>query len=124
MNTLELLREGKVRITQGWCQQAYARTKDDHNREPGSPQAVKWCAAGALGFHRYAQDEGSRNAWGEAMDMLADSIGPRADIFDSAVFASPVGENRVLSWNDLEGTTQDEVLETYDRAIEAQRSRA
>lgn len=47
-STLLVLRDAKAKIEQGWCQRALARDASGDWVHARGPEAVQWCALGAL----------------------------------------------------------------------------
>ena len=104
-NALRMLREGRRRIEQGWCQGSWAQDADGNATNPWRPGAVCWCATGAL-LNDGANDDGS--GWWEATARLKTVLGEQQRGDD------------VPGWNDARGRTRKEVLDLYDRAIDRQ----
>jgi hypothetical protein len=77
-----------------------------------NPLIGKHCAATAISNSvagEWTEAEKNRG-YSNAMGLFAKAIG-----LDSPGFAG----SRIWRWNDAEGRTKDEVLEAFDRAIEA-----
>lgn len=89
------LREARALIERGWTQEEFARSKTGRTVKTNSPQAVCWCAYGAL-----IQVDGESDAY----PWLCKAIDPEGDM--------------VTRWNDAPERTQAEVLEAFDKAID------
>ncbi len=52
MTTTEALQTARDKIAdpKNWCQGSYAKDEDGNNCPTHSPEAVAWCARGAVGF--------------------------------------------------------------------------
>ena len=104
-NALRLLRMGRRRIEQGWCQGDWARDANGEPTPPWDETAVSWCATGAALTEDCNDDD---SGWWEALTQLKN------------VLIEQARGNDVPRWNDTKGRTRKEVLEVYDRAIDRQ----
>ena len=104
-NALQLLRAGRRRIEQGWCQESWAKDADGNDTDPWRLNAVSWCASGAICAERVPAP---CSGYWEARAMLKN------------VLDSQWNTNLLPDWNDTKGRTRKEVLEVYDRAIDRQ----
>lgn len=109
--TADVLREAARLIEEGgWTQGALARTLRGLSVEPGSGQAVAWCAAGALLRASVAmasgpyRDEYARRLYRDAMEQLDAVVGQRGG---------------AVAWNDAPGRTREEVVAALLMAAEA-----
>jgi hypothetical protein len=99
MTTLELLIASRARIANGWTQNVPARTANGDPTRSNSPNAVSFCAVGAL---------------------RAEFPPGRAALTASAALIAALPERNRFSlflFNDHPNTTQDDVLALYDHAI-------
>lgn len=107
-SVVEFLQVAQMYVAAGWTQGTYARDARGKDVAPGSPDAVCWCAEGAVAaamevlpavpyFPHFAK----------VISPLAKTISP---LVPETVW--------VCVWNDTPGRTQDEVLDTFSRAIE------
>jgi len=92
-SVIEVLKEAREKIRQGWCQGGPARDHRDATISTGDPNACKWCLFGAL------------------MAVTDDWDGPRAAIKEFTGCS-------LAEWNDAPGRTKAEVLALLDKAIE------
>ena len=98
-SVLEILKQGKERVTKGWCQGVLTRTADGVGVHGTHPLAVRWCATGALNT----------------------PLG--GDFRDNEITAYLFLEERILGgrsvilWNNDPKRTQEEVINLFDRAI-------
>lgn len=92
-STVETLRNAKARIEKGWCRGVLARNSKGEETTPNGPDAVRWCAFGAIG----TTDE----ALGAA---------------DRALIMAH-GNYYVAEWNDEPEREVEDVLRLFDRAI-------
>lgn len=104
---LMTLERAKKHIERGWCQKAYAVDAHGAPTLNHFPEARCWCAVGAL---RRACSEFGLDALDStpAIKQLAQHI-ESEEVSDT---------DAVLEWNDVEGRTQQEVLDLFDRAIQ------
>lgn len=97
MTPLNILKRARTKISDGWCQSAYARNRLGHSVAERGGSATAFCAVGAL--------------W---------AISSNIDEVDAAclLLNSVIGEHNSLSaWNDALSRTQADVLAAYDKAI-------
>ena len=102
MKPSEALRKARELLTPegAWTKEGWARNKQHWFVAPESPNAVCWCARGALrkvsgGYTREELD---------AEIVLQDTLG-----------LTHTGS--IADWNDAEERTQDDVLEAFTKAI-------
>jgi hypothetical protein len=94
VSALAVLTAARALVERGWTQGEYARHKNGRPIGPAEPNAVCWCATGAI------MATGKSLAADLAVYHLGDALG-----------------DSVLRWNDTPGRTQAEVLALFDRAI-------
>ncbi len=111
---LEVLHEARSVLVEpgSWTQGTYARNRFGRSVSSFEPDAVSWCAVGAV--HRAAGNDPSFSpeqsaVCDGAIGALADAVGPWE--------SDP--EGRVTAENDEEGTTVVDVLRWFDAAIAA-----
>lgn len=98
--TVEVLKRTRELVAQGWCQEAFAKTKHGQPCAWSEPEAGQFCISGAVRRAAYSQGRGNRyELWKRAGDAI------RLIVPD------------FVSWNDEPGRTQQEVLDLLDRAI-------
>lgn len=97
MSALEILKAAreKISIPEAWTQGTFARRADGHITTTTHPDAVCWCAAGAI--HAVCPAEHRGEAYREATVALRSVVGAIAPFNDAA--------------------THDEVLAAFDAAI-------
>ena len=98
MTNKEIFVNARGLIEKGWTQKAYARDANGDVVFPKDPNACEWCAMGALDA---ANPEGFRRFL-ELWNLLDNFID------------QPLS----FTFNDVVNTTQKDVLDLYDRAIE------
>jgi hypothetical protein len=91
------LREARALIERGWTQLVSARDCDGNPVDCDQPNAVSFCAVGAVS---------------RAYDCDYDASCPAHEIVSRVV-----GTVWVDQWNDVEERTQAEVLAAFDKAI-------
>ena len=96
--TLDILVAARAKIAQGWCQGAYAKDAKGEATESLSPDAERWCSAGAITASTGANDFFAREAARDA-------------------FVKAIDAGNLALWNDAPGRTQAEVLAVFDEAI-------
>ena len=90
-------------VQKGWNQRHIARDAEGKRVDATDPSAVSYCMVGAVGC--IAESTGSRPNQRE-MDM-------------TRTLRNHMNSNFVISFNDTPGRTFDEVLEVFDKAINA-----
>lgn len=90
-----ILKKAKKLIKKGWCKGAFARTASGESVPSDSPDAVKFCAIGAVNRARLALKYGS--------------IDKRA-----ALNLLPCNLTQI---NDFSTTTEEDILNIFDEAI-------
>lgn len=99
--TVEILREARGYVEQGWTQGEDARDEAGDPTPPEGSRAVCWCMSGAC----IRADPGSM---GTAVNTpIRDAI----------------GEYWYVKWNDAPERTKEEVLAAFDRAIAAEEAK-
>ena len=106
MNTIGSLRLGRARIAAGWCVGNFAQDMNGIPCLPDSPQAVRWCARGAVGS---SFDSGLNT---EAEEALYNAL-PSG--FSEARIEGYGKGNAVAAFNN--SGSREEVLALFDRAI-------
>jgi len=99
----QVLREARELISdpERWAQGAWAKNAPGHSVQTRAPEAVSWCAAGAI--YRCA---GNSDLSIDTRELLYDVIGSNI---------SPDSGHVIAEFNDTH--THAEVLEMFDRAI-------
>lgn len=108
MTTKEKLIAARKLIAAGWCQGESARNVDGEVVSIHSPDAVSFCATGAVRVvtpDHY--DSGPVHALACALPELFQGHEPEGDA--------------VIVYNDIRGATQDDILSLFDRAIKEAR---
>ena len=107
MNTKDVLIKARTLISHkdNWIQQQYAEDKNGLVRAPRDPRACKFCAIGAI--YAVIDDEIKKQNAIKALAQFADR------------WTSEYEDKIVVAFNDDEETTHEEVLEVYNKAIEA-----
>lgn len=98
--TVEILRAARARIAdpKRWGRGWFAHDERGAARDYKDPEAVNWCASGAI---------------------CAEGVGLQSDAYDALVRVLPKGYDKVCVFNDDYGVTHADVLALYDRAIAA-----
>ena len=99
---LGVLERAKKRVTQGWIQFFLAKTKNNLPVVGCHPDAIKWCALGAL--------EGSTKD-GDLWDWGSEASAAQSFIEDHVL------HRNLVTWNNDPKRTQEEVVDLFDRAI-------
>ena len=94
---LEIWREARALLAQGWCQCDYAQRADGRAVWVDDPTAVRWCLVGAILRARQSR-------WVPLVSLTVPS-GRRRRWQDAQ------------SWNDASGRTQAQVLAAVDARI-------
>jgi hypothetical protein len=99
-----------------WCQEAFARDSFGESVHPSSPDAVCFCATGAV-----TRAAGNRHVERhKALQVLANDFSPPPE------FLGHIGGNRYVSamaaWNDAPERTQSEVVSKLREAAALARS--
>ena len=107
---VEKLREAVKYLEHGWCRTNFAENRWKMKTSPLSSTACRWCAAGAiLAAHGYTlQDtiDDERKHWHVVQCM---------EVIRSVVNMWPKG---FYGWNDDPAQTQQNVINTFNKAIE------
>ena len=109
-DTLKRLRYARALLTKGWIQCAGSLDKNGDSVAPWSPEAVCWCATGAI-----------EAALPKEFDYEEFTAAAK-EIYDVA-YKLPMAANMhairmVEMWNDEAGRKQADVLDAFDAAIE------
>lgn len=104
--TLETLRAARELIAKpgGWTQEFFARNASGERTNKFGPDAVCFCAYGAI-------DRAAGHSFSEADRRFMEAL------FDAT------GRDDVADWNDAPGRTQAEVVALFDKAIAAEETR-
>jgi hypothetical protein len=95
----EILRRGRDRILDGWCQGADARDEQGREVPPWSADARAWSILGAV-------------AGAEAVAVPVVQLGRAVVALGQAAETQSLGR-----WNDVVERTQEEVVALFDRAL-------
>jgi hypothetical protein len=95
-----MMAAARERVTDGWCQGAFAQDNDGRAVGPGSYDARRWSMLGAL---LASWDGGPCDELGHAVRSLHAST----------------EQSPLEVWNDRRGRTQMDVVAAFDRAIES-----
>ena len=101
-----------------WIQLAAARRADYHVTDSTSPEAVCWCATGAItraAEDRFRDEAGLRPVKDHFM-VTADGYSLARDTM-SSYLRDFYGNANIIEWNDEEDRTQSEVLSAFRGAI-------
>ena len=104
--TLDGLRRARARIAQGWTTEELARFADGDACHPCSPDAVAWCAYGAIEAAANGDNHLEarlRSSLSEEMPLVIDESGNES-------------REEIHEWNDRQSSSAP-VLAAYDRAI-------
>lgn len=89
-----------------WCQEAYARNKDDYLSSIASPSACKFCAVGSV---IRANDQRMNNIQSEDVFIKQNEV--------TNLFAEYAGIGNIISFNDE--NQHDKILLAFDKLIAA-----
>ena len=103
-SVLEILKQGKERVTKGWVQHVLALTADGIACAGYATDAVSWCAVGAL-------DVPPRD---RILFPGVDNPSMRAYMF---LERNVLDHQDLVEWNNDPKRTQEEVVDLFDRAI-------
>lgn len=106
MITKQILEKAKSFLEKGWTRCAYARSENLLNVAPDSPQAVCWCALGAIEAAYLILDVRISYKF-KAANLLAEAINLGREY-----------KATIPSWNDCICSSKEEMLHTFDKAIE------
>jgi len=95
MSVKETLQRAKQYIEQGWTQKANARMADGKEVNSLAPEAVSWCAGGAINKAMRCYED-YETCW---------------------VFRAVVPNQDIVAWNDAPERTKEEVLAKFDEVI-------
>lgn len=102
--TRDCLITARELLARGWCQRRYAVNAEGTFVSSLDPDAVAWCAIGAITRASCASDAPL-------------SMPPAVDIIRELIAAETMD---IEHWNDAPGRTQADVLALFDRAIAAE----
>lgn len=105
-----LLTRARTLVRKGWTQGSTSRNKYGHDVRVRNPNAVRFCAVGALSraLGKGGDAELLRDAWHALGTAIrGDSYGGRW------------GESVVIGFNDSPGRTQREVVDTFTTALKS-----
>lgn len=128
MNTVETLKSARTRLAgeKSWIKWCPALDKDGQPCNANSRHAVGWCALGAV----YATRPADHQEVIRVLSLLSESIHESFKKRDKSAKVIEACGNQVVEktlssleititmFNDYPRTTQEDVLEMYDRAIE------
>lgn len=118
MTPLEILIAARAKIAQGWCQNNLAVTSSGFDTNALNPNAVSWCAVGAL-----SHAAGCRSVGAKTNPDFSQTGWQALCQFSAANFLSSYDPDdigwAVTKWNDNPMRTQADVLAAFDRAISA-----
>lgn len=113
MDTLEILAKAREYIARGWCRFALARdTNGVPLWDPNSPDAVTWCATGAV-----------MAAMGTPAFGDTERIHFFGTITNSILGDGDDSYHRLVWWNNADDQTQEGVLAGFDAAIQQEEAR-
>ena len=107
---VEALRKSRKNIKDGWTQGSFARTASGITTDPSSPEAVEWCAYGAI-FARLDFQQDAHWLLSKAVWKIENNIKPDQEDISIPTIT-------VVAWNDQKGRTKEQVLAAFDLAIE------
>lgn len=96
MTVLHALKRIRQTLARGWTQQAMARNGFDIPVHAHSHEACKWCIYGA-------------------MDKIPMPAGIEGTIH--SLLIDKINGERISTWNDAPGRTQEQVLDIFDKLI-------
>lgn len=114
MDAVEYLEKGLELIKKGWCQNAGARNKNGCSVSARSPEAVSYCMDGAL----YK----TLNPYIDVDNKLTISL--RGRLYINAILRSKNYLHSLITFNDTEGRTKEEVIDVFEKAIELAKNRS
>lgn len=109
MTVLEVLKQARELVKQGWCQNAFAQNGEGEQVSTWSNRACKFCAWGAI----RAVVDGDHEAEDGAVRALVRALGKNPEAVTGAI----------VNWNDAFGRKQIDVIEAFDLAIEQEANR-
>jgi hypothetical protein len=102
MSPSEVLLRAADRVQFGdWTQFTYAQTADGRCVAARHPDAVKWCAKGAL-----KAEARNRYQFGKCVSLVEDDLNQRDRVYHNWT---------LMTWNDQAGRTAGEVADTMRR---------
>lgn len=104
MTRLETLEAARALLARGWTQNVCARNEKGEGVGSRAPEAVCWCALGAINAVTSSSFEGAA-VRAAVYQAILDSVRSRHPFLD------------LSGWNDRPNRTQEEVLELFDAAI-------
>lgn len=114
MTVLNDLRQGRARIVQGWCKNTWATDSTGWSLEPDDPEAVHWCARGAVGSYT--------DRYNRAAELALYRALPEIPVL-SDVYKGTCAPGDVVAWFNNSRVSSEEVLALFDRAIAAEEQR-
>ena len=107
ITTIDYLREARKLIERGWTQGSSGRDINGAGCASFSPEAIEWCAVGALNVVNAVVRDDDFRCVIRAEDALNKAV--------QSIF--PARAASVLRYNDLPGTTKADILLVFDTAI-------
>lgn len=113
MKTLEILRDARALVANGWTTRTYARAADGLPVGATDARAVSFCMLGAVCRAHKVHTGAEPQAGGAVTNEWRDCV----SALQAGLPHSPVGNNAfdLAPFND--GHTRGDVLEVFDRAI-------
>lgn len=112
---LKVLREARKLIQQGWCQGSAARNTRGDPVNVRAPSAVCWCATGSVTKVINDGNIGTSLNDTRSYAHLSDAVCAR---LSAAILAGAMLSYPIIQYNDHPSTTQKDIIEMFDRAIE------
>ena len=110
MTTKDILVKAQKLIEQGWCQGEFARDENDESVSPYSEKACSWCASGAIKTAIISYHHTSPNPY----HLLKEIISNKPIEYSTIIFND---SDAIAAFNDHPKTTQNDILELFDKAI-------
>lgn len=104
---LAVLQRARTFIQRGWCKHTLAKTANGEGRQSDAPDAVRWCAIGAIGAAL-----GVGHPWDTRI---------AATCAKALTTQVPYPRYGIVNFNNDSRTTKKAMLKVFDRAIESQR---
>ena len=110
MTTKEILVKAQKLIEQGWCQGEFARDENGKIVSPYNEKACSWCASGAIRVTIVSNGQTSLKPY----RLLQEIISKKPIEYSTIIFSD---SDAIAAFNDHPKTTQNDILELFDKAI-------
>ena len=121
MKPIDMLKEARALVAQGWCQKTAATDAEGFRRNVTDDKACRWCATGAFECVQWRKDGqfttyDDRHASYALLCAAIDQLGYPM-YRPSSRSQSDLDGARIQLFNDASDRTQDQVVEAFDLAI-------